>query len=171
MEEALRTEFRLAETGTAADGPTVVTEGQLDRIERYLVDITDALAQVGLKRCSCCGKFFQSADPKALFKGREVVCYRCLSKWWPHRRGQLSTIERDSIEHKLVHWLIREHNADIVRDPAKLGEKADKISMIASCLECNGTGISDGRTCSRCYDGNIWVVTPRDDTPPSASGS
>lgn len=146
--------------GTEADTSAAAISERLTRIECDLHHIAAALAQLGLKRCAWCRKFFKSADPKALFNNRELVCYRCVPEWWVHYRGQLATSERDAIEHRLVYWLIHQHEAKVVRDPAKLAETPGNISIIASCLECRGSGTFAGAKCSRCYDGNIWVMIP-----------
>ena len=153
----METESQLPDTKTEANASTATISEHLDRIDRDLADLVQALAQFGLERCTCCRKFFRTADPKALFNSRELVCYRCLPEWWARYRSQIGTDERDSIERELVYWLIREHDANIVRDPMKLAENPGKKSIIASCLECRGTGMLAGRACSRCYDGNIWV--------------
>ena len=156
--------------GTEADTSAAAISERLNRIECDLLHIAEALAQAGLKRCVWCRKFFKSADPKALFNSREVVCYRCVPEWWFHYRGQLATTERDLIEYRLIYWLIHQHDAKIVRDPAKLTGNSGNISIIASCLECRGSGIFAGSKCSRCYDGNVWVLIPRLGSPPGESG-
>ena len=54
----------------------------LARVEHDLSDLIDALALLGVKRCSQCRKFFRIADPGALFEGDQLVCYRCIPDWW-----------------------------------------------------------------------------------------
>src|ERR1035437_5618484 len=61
----------------------------LARIERDLNDLTDALALLGVKRCSQCRKFLRCADPGALFDCGQLVCYGCIPDWWSSQSMRL----------------------------------------------------------------------------------
>jgi len=49
------------------------------RVEHDLRDVIDALAFLGIKRCSQCRQFFRGADPGALFDCEKLVC-KCQRK-------------------------------------------------------------------------------------------
>ena len=57
--------------GSSQDGPHDPVENSsfetMVRVEHDLRDVIDALALLGIKRCSQCRQFFRSADPGALF--------------------------------------------------------------------------------------------------------
>lgn len=124
----------------------------------------DALALLGVVSCSWCKKYFRRSDPGAIFDGGELVCYGCIPQWWQHRCTQLSDKERADVEGKLVFWLRQFHHAESFKDPAKLPESSQQeLCLVATCLECHGTGTSLGdEKCRFCEGrGTVWIVVPR----------
>jgi hypothetical protein len=138
-----------------------------ETLSRYEVEIErlrEAFALLGVGPCSCCGTFFRRSDPGALFDAGGLVCYGCIPTWWPQRCSQLSIKERENIEGKLVFWLREYHHAETFKDPAKLPDPAQQeLHLIATCLECRGTGKSLGDDhCRFCAGrGTVWIVVPR----------
>ncbi len=136
----------------------------LARVEHNLNDLAQGLSLLGLKRCSWCKRFLRSSDPGALFGGDgELVCFGCVPAWWPSRREQLSCEDRKKIEGNLVFWLRSFHNAHLVKDSRKTSENQPvKFELVASCLECRGTGTLMGdRRCRYCDGpGAVRVVVP-----------
>ena len=71
------------------------TQAQLAHLEHELAEVKHALALLGAKPCSVCGRYSLSANPRNLFHaGAELVCYPCLSNWWLDRCPQLGIPER-----------------------------------------------------------------------------
>ena len=86
-------------------------------LQQELVHLKDALALLGARPCVHCGKFFLTADASNLFhSGSERVCYNCIAPWWHDRCPTLPIPERQSIEPKLMRWLIEYHQAKIFRN-------------------------------------------------------
>ena len=138
----------------------------LSRQQLDLNRMKDALALLGVNDCSWCKKFFRRADPGALFDagGGELVCYGCIHEWWPQRYAQLSVKERENLDGKLVFWLRDYHHAETFKDPAKLPDPSlQDLNIVATCLECRGTGKSLGQDhCRFCEDrGTVWVIVSK----------
>jgi hypothetical protein len=126
--------------------------------------LKNALGLLGVSACSQCKAFLRRSDPGALFDAGELVCYGCIPEWWPQRCAQLGAKERESLEGKLVFWLRDQHHAETFKDPAKLPESSlQELHIIATCLECHGTGKSLGQDhCRFCEDrGTVWVIVSR----------
>ena len=126
--------------------------------------LKDALALLGVNACSWCKKFLRRSDPGALFDAGELVCYGCISGWWAHRCTELSSKDREILEGKLVYWLRGSHHAELFKDPAKLPESSlQELNLVATCLECRGTGSSLGEErCRYCAGrGTVWVIVSR----------
>ncbi len=137
---------------------------QLDRVQRDLKDIVDGLKLLGIKRCSQCKKFFNSADPAALFDYGDLVCYACVPAWWSSLSGQLGIAERDKLEASLSTWLRKYHDAEVVKeDPGEEARSQYEFQIVVQCTECRGSGkILDGERCRFCKGrGTVWIVTPR----------
>jgi len=136
---------------------------KLSRQQAEIDRMKDALALLGVAPCSWCKKYFRRAEPGAMFDGGELVCYACIPEWWPQRREQLSGKDRDDVEGKLVFWLRQFHKAESIKDPAKLPEASQQeLTLVATCLECRGTGTSTGERCRFCEGrGTIWIVVPK----------
>ncbi|MGA7635056.1 MAG: hypothetical protein WCB11_30190, partial [Terriglobales bacterium] len=82
-------------------------QSELDRLK-------EAFELVGVNACHWCRKFYRRAEPGALFDaGGKLVCYGCISKWWPQCCAQLNAKEREDLEGKLVFWLKANHNAEV----------------------------------------------------------
>jgi hypothetical protein len=125
----------------------------------------DGLASLGVKRCSRCQKFFHSSDAASLFDdGAELACYGCVHLWWPDRKGTLELQNRETVEHKLVHWLVTYHDARLIQKSHKLpDEQLQQFRLIADCDQCDGTGKLLGSHCRYCGgEGTMWVVIPKD---------
>ena len=156
---------------TIAAGKQPMPEPSESRVEevvaRHEVDLDrlkDALGLLGVVPCSWCKKFFRRSDSGALFDAGELVCYGCIPEWWPQRRAQLSIKDRENLEGKLVYWLRGTHHAELFKDPAKLPESSlQELNLVASCLECRGTGKSQGKEqCPYCSGrGTVWVIVSR----------
>src|SRR5277367_4672606 len=109
----------------------------LPEIERELAALRNALALLGLKQCSACKKYLRFAEPGALFDaGQQLVCYNCAHDWWTKMCPQLPVSDRSALEHKLVHWLIYQHHAKVIRQVGKVaGNAPDGPRLAASCIE------------------------------------
>jgi hypothetical protein len=136
----------------------------LARVEHNLNDLVQGLSLLGVKRCSWCKRFFRSSDPGALFSsGRELVCLGCIPAWWPSRREQLSCEDIQKAEGSLVFWLRGHHNAYLQKNSRKPNEgQPVKFELVASCLECRGSGTLMGdRRCRYCDGpGAVRVIVP-----------
>lgn len=143
-----------------ADRLTDVLEG----VERNLNDLVQGLSLLGVKRCSRCKKFFRTSDPGALFGGAGgLICFECIPEWWPSRREQLDCADRQKTETNLVFWLRSFHNARSLNGSGKLPKNQSvKFELLASCLECRGTGTYMGdKRCRYCAGpGSVRVVVP-----------
>ncbi len=143
-------------------GPDI--EELLARHELDLNRLKEAFGLLGVNACSWCKKFFRRSDPGALFDAGELVCYGCIPDWWTHCCARLSTKDRESLEGKLVYWLRANHHAEIFKDPAKLPDSSlQDLNLVATCLECRGTGKSLGEErCRYCGGrGTVWVIVSR----------
>jgi hypothetical protein len=136
----------------------------LTRHELDLSRLKDALGLLSVSPCSCCKKFFRRTDTGALFDAGELICYGCVHCWWTERCGQLSAKDRVDLEGKLVYWLRATHHAELFKDPTKLPEGSQQeLNLVASCLECRGSGTSMGEEqCRYCAGrGTVWVIVSR----------
>jgi hypothetical protein len=139
-------------------------EGTLAHYQLEIDRLKNALTLLGVNACSWCKKFFRSTDPGALFDAGELICYGCILDWWAQKSAQLSSKDRENLEGKLVFWLRDYHHAETFKDPAKLPESSlQELNIVATCLECHGTGKSlGGEHCRFCEDrGTVWVVVSR----------
>jgi len=134
--------------------------------QQQLAHMQDALALLGARPCIHCGKYFLTADPSNLFNAgpnaaAERVCYHCIQSWWHDRCPTLSVPERQSIEPKLMRWLIEYHAAKVFRDLNGLPPEATQdVHLTLGCAECAGTGILAGGRCRHCAGNrNVWVIT------------
>jgi hypothetical protein len=156
---------RLAgERQAMAEKSDVRAEEVLARLEVDLERLKEAFGLLGVSACSWCNKFLRRSDPGALFDAGELVCYGCIREWWPHRCAELSNKDRENLEGKLVFWLRDHHHAEMFKDPAKLPESSlQELNIVATCMECHGTGKSLGQDhCRYCEDrGTVWVVVSR----------
>ena len=89
------------------------------RMEHDLSDVINALAVLGVKRCSECKQFFRSAEPGALFENGHTVCYRCIPGWWSSMSTRLGIADRERIEAKLASWLRKHHRAEVVKESSR----------------------------------------------------
>src|ERR1039457_1896323 len=87
----------------------------LARVEHDLSDLIEALALLGVKRCSQCRKFFRCAEPGALFDCGQLVCFGCIPDWWSSLSMRLCVTDRERIEGKLASWLRKHHRAEVVK--------------------------------------------------------
>jgi len=148
------------------ENPDPSVEDILARQQLDLDRLKEAFGLLGVSPCSWCTKFYRRSDPGALFDagGGYLVCYRDIHEWWPQRCLELSTQERETLEGKLVFWLRDFHHAETFKDPAKLPESSvQELHIVATCLECHGTGKSLGQDhCRFCDDrGTVWVIVSR----------
>ena len=137
---------------------------RLARFERDFEQMRDGLGLLGVKRCENCKKFYRMSEAAALFDdGVEVVCYGCIHEWWPRRGGEMELSDRESIEHKLVRWLVAHHNAQLIQRSHKLpDEQSQEFRLAADCNQCEGTGTLLGAHCRYCGgEGTLWVVIPK----------
>jgi hypothetical protein len=138
----------------------------LTRIERELEHLREGMGLLGVKSCSWCKKFFLASEPGALFDCGELVCYDCIREWWPHRSGELSAMDREAIERKLVRWLLNHRRAEVVRHAGQPPNgQAEDLRLVAVCTECEGAGTLLGARCRYCDGrGTVWVVIPKTET-------
>ncbi len=146
------------------DKPEPTVEETLSRQQLDLDRLKEALGLLSISPCSWCKKFFRRTDPGTLFEAGELVCYGCIHEWWQQRCVNLSTKEREGIEGKLVFWLRDYHHAELFKDPAKLPDPSlQELHIVATCLECRGTGKLLGQERCRYCDGRgtVWVIVSR----------
>lgn len=131
-------------------------------LQQQLAHIQDALALLGARPCVHCGRFYLTADPANLFPaGPDRVCIRCIQPWWQARCPTLDAHERQSIEPKLMRWLLEHHQAILFRDLNDLPpEDTQDLHLVLGCAECAGTGILANDRCRHCAGNrNVWVIT------------
>ncbi len=134
---------------------------RLARIERDIEALIGGFALLGIRRCSQCGKFFRTGDSGALFDCGDLVCFGCVPAWWSFQSPALCLTDRDRLQSKLASWLRKYHNAQVVKDPAKLPEPHRcEIRLKTGCVECGGSGkLLEGERCRFCNgDGAVFVV-------------
>lgn len=144
-----------------AEMSTAEIRARLEKTERELDGLREALALLGAKACCRCGMFFRTSDPKALLRAKEPVCYGCIAAWWQEHGLQFSGEERRRLEHKLVTWLVREHAAKLVTKPEKHSEAA---CLVVNCWECQAAQTAAPRCCRHCTDGRNWVLLSDNNT-------
>jgi hypothetical protein len=152
--------------GSSQDGTHDPVENSsfetMARVEHDLRDVIDALALLGIKRCSQCRQFFRGADPGALFDCEKLVCYKCIPDWWSSSSIRLSIADRERIEGKLASWLRKYHHAEVMKEtPGKVPDNSNiEFQMIARCLECSGSGkLMEGERCRFCNGaGTVRIV-------------
>jgi len=152
---------RVATTAGALESSAFET---VSRIERDLNDLVEALALLGVKRCSCCRHFFRSTDPGALFDYGQLVCFSCIPGWWSSQSSQIGVMEREKIESKLSAWLRKYHGAEIVKEGREdLEDGEHEFQIVTSCFECRGSGkIMEGERCRFCNGlGTVRIVVPK----------
>jgi len=135
----------------------------LARIEHDLELLRDGLSLLEVKPCSRCRRFFR-ALPGALFdEGGHLICFACVPDWWTLRSPQLSLHDRESIEHRLVRWLLTHHHAHVIHQAEELPpEQPLEFRLVTDCEECEGTGKLAGNRCHYCNGrGTLWVVIPK----------
>ena len=135
------------------------------RMEHDLSDVINALAVLGVKRCSECKQFFRSAEPGALFENGHTVCYRCIPGWWSSMSTRLGIADRERIEAKLASWLRKHHRAEVVKEtPGNAFDPTNvEFQMVARCAECAGSGkLMEGERCRFCNGfGTVRIVVPK----------
>jgi hypothetical protein len=160
MQPELGSGFSLGTHGTAEHSLFET----LSCIEHDLNDLVNALALLGVKRCSQCRQFFRSTDPGALFDYGKVICFGCIPEWWSAQSRQLSIAPREEIEAKLASWLRKHHRAEVVKEqPEKLLDTA-RLQIVTTCRECRGSGkLLEGERCRFCNGlGTVWIVVPKE---------
>jgi hypothetical protein len=154
----------LSQAGTQDPAENSVFETMV-RIEHDLSDVIDALALLGVKRCSECKQFFRSADPGALFENGHIVCYKCIPDWWSACSQRLGVADRERLEAKLASWLRKHHRGEVVKEtPGKVLDTSDtEFQIVAKCAECGGTGkLMEGERCRFCNGfGTVRIVVPK----------
>jgi len=132
----------------------------LASISRELENIRDGLKTLGLKQCSCCGKYFMFQDGRNLLNVGQLVCFKCIGSWWAQRSPKISIEERNTVEDQLFRWLITHHEARVIRHMSQLPpvEKIE-LKLVVRCEQCNGRGLSGATKCHACDGlGCEWVV-------------
>jgi hypothetical protein len=112
------------------------------RVEHDMNDLINAMALLGVKRCSQCKQFFRSSDPGALFDAGQLVCFACLPEWWSSLSTRLGVTDRERTEAKLASWLRKYHRAEVVKEvPGKAATSTDAaFQIVVKCGECAGSG-------------------------------
>lgn len=136
----------------------------LSRLERELANVKQGLALLGVQACVRCVKFFRISDPGSLFDAGQMVCFNCIPQWWPERSPELSVADRETVERKLVHWLLNYHQAKAIkRSDEASAAGSQEFRIVACCEECSGTGVFASSRCHFCGGrGTLWVVIPRE---------
>jgi hypothetical protein len=161
MQQELGSEPSQVGTHDPAEGSLFTA---LARVEHDLNDLVDALALLGVKRCSQCRRFFRCADPGALFDCGQVVCYACIPDWWLSLSTHIGVADRERIEGKLASWLRKHHRAEVVKDtPGKVLDPNTEFQIAAKCVECAGSGkLIEGERCRFCNGlGTVRIVVPK----------
>ena len=162
MQQELRNDFSQAATHDLAEDSLFAT---VTRVDHDVNDLIDALALLGVKRCSQCRKFFRCADPGALFDGGQLVCYACIPDWWPSISMRLGVEEREKIEGKLASWLRKHHRAEVIKvTPGSVSDTSNaEFQIAAKCVECAGSGkLMEGERCRFCNGlGAVRIVVPK----------
>ncbi|MBZ5522100.1 MAG: hypothetical protein LAP21_07645 [Acidobacteriia bacterium] len=139
----------------------------LEQVQRDLNSVFNALALLGIKRCSQCKQFFR-AEPGSLFDCGELICYGCVPGWWSSLSGQLGITEREKLEASLSAWLRRYHGAEVVTERHEEPPHPDQeeFQIVVHCTECHGSGtLLEGERCRFCKGrGTVWIVAPRRDS-------
>jgi hypothetical protein len=162
MEAGLEPEFSQDSETNRAE---TFSHETLSRLEHDLNDVIAALALLGVKRCSQCKQFVRASEPGALFDYGQLVCYGCISKWWPAISAQLNIADRETIEGKLAAWLRKYHKAEIVKEtPGSVLDTTNaRLAIVARCVECSGSGrLMEGERCRFCNGfGTVRIVVPK----------
>jgi hypothetical protein len=136
----------------------------LSQIQHDLKDLTDALALLGVKRCSACNKFFRCSDQGALFDCGKLVCFHCLPGWWHEMSEHFGSEDRDRISMQLSSWLRKYHGAEIVKQVSEGAPEVDPshFQIVVRCRECSGSGkLLEGERCRFCNGfKTVSVVVP-----------
>lgn len=151
-------------SGTANGSQPQQLDETLARIERNLAQIKEGLGLLGIKACSQCKRFFRSSEAGTLFDAGELVCFSCIREWWPNYSVHLSVKDREELESKLAYWLREFHHAEVIKDAAKLPEASkQELQIVATCLECHGSGLLMGNERCRYCDarGTVWIVVSK----------
>ena len=134
-------------------------------VARDLQDVINALALLGIVRCSQCKQFSRASDAGAIFDYGKLVCYGCVPHWWSSLSSRISIADREVIEAKLAAWLRKYHGAIVVKEtPGKTLETVpSEFSIVAKCAECGGSGkLLEGERCRFCNGfGTVWIVVPK----------
>ncbi|HEV7966812.1 MAG TPA: hypothetical protein VGP19_04545 [Candidatus Acidoferrales bacterium] len=139
-------------------------EARLASIVHELGRQKDALKLLGLKQCSCCGKYYLAQDGKNLLDAGPLVCHRCVQDWWRKTSPTLSLKQRQAVEAKLRRWLVSHHNAKVIQQSDKMPPAGQiELKIVVACEQCDGTGkSSSGENCHSCDGrGSVWVVELR----------
>jgi hypothetical protein len=135
------------------------------RVEHDMNDLIDAVALLGVKRCSQCRQFFRSSDPGALFDCGQLVCFACIPEWWSSLSARLGVTDRERTEGKLASWLRKYHRAEVVKEtPGKATAPTDAaFQIVVKCGECAGSGkLLEGERCRFCVGfGTVRIVVPK----------
>jgi hypothetical protein len=136
----------------------------ISQIQHDLKDLTDALALLGVKRCSACNKFFRCSDQGALFDCGKIICFGCVPSWWHEMSAHLNSEERDQIAAQLSSWLRKYHGAEIVKQKTEQGPEptSSQFGIVVRCRECLGSGkLLEGERCRFCNGfKRVTVVVP-----------
>jgi hypothetical protein len=134
------------------------------QLRTEIQELINALALLGIQRCSRCRQFFRSSEAGALFDYGELVCYACVPEWWRSVSAKVSVVDRERLEAKLSSWLRKYHQALVIKQD--VNDKPDTnqygFQMVVHCTECSGSGkLLEGERCRFCNGlGTIRVVTP-----------
>jgi len=162
MQQEVGNDFSQAATHDPAEDSLFAT---VARVDHDVNDLIDALALLGVKRCSQCRKFFRCADPGALFDGGQLVCYACIPDWWSSTSMRLGVEEREKIEGKLASWLRKHHRAEVIKvTPGSVPDTSNaEFQIAAKCVECAGSGkLMEGERCRFCNGlGTVRIVVPK----------
>jgi hypothetical protein len=138
------------------------TEPSLDfeYILKELDSLRAGVSLLGLLQCSCCHKYFHCSDGKNLLNIGQLVCYRCLERWWQQRSPALSIEQRTNVERQILRWLVAYHEATVVRDTKQMpGADEIELKIVVGCEQCAGQGKRGERVCQNCNGrGANWVL-------------
>jgi mono/diheme cytochrome c family protein len=157
--------YDLSQTRGAPVPPEPSPFETLSNLEQDLKAVMEALALLGVARCSQCRNFFRCSDPGALFDCGTLICYGCIPVWWSSESSRLNIADRERIAGKLASWLRKNHGAKVMKEipESRTATGEREFQIVTTCVECHGSGkLLEGERCRFCNGlGTVWIVVPR----------
>ena len=116
------------------------------RVEHDLNDLIDALALLGVKRCSQCRTIFPLRRPRRALRLRPTRLLRMHSRLVVFLSMRLGVTDRERIEGKLASWLRKYHRAEVVKEtPGTVPDTTNaEFQIVAKCARVRWLGKAHG---------------------------